>query len=63
MSINVFLSGYDAAYKPLSAVILLVFSLRIQELLSPYKKRVFNELEFREMAASVVTLYSGLLFL
>ena len=56
IAINVFLSGFDIGYKPLCALIVLVIALRIQERVNPYKKEVFNALEYREIAVSVVTI-------
>ena len=42
ISLNVFLSGYEIGYKPLSALIVMVFALQFQERVSPYKNPVFN---------------------
>ena len=58
-----FLSGYEIEYKPLSALVVLVLTLNIQECVRPYRKAVFNSIEYREITASLATIYGGLMFL
>jgi hypothetical protein len=63
VSINVFISQSDIEYKALFAVTILIIVNRIENVLKPYKLQIFNELETREIFASIITLYAGILFL
>jgi len=49
-------------YKAALSLILIIFCLRIQIRLSPYKIKAFTEIEQREMISSCITIYFGLLF-
>ena len=53
ISLNVFLPESEAYLKALCAIALLILILSLQEKLRPYKKPVFNQIEYREIMTSV----------
>ena len=62
---NIFLSPYDRIYKAMSGVAILVVFSRIQSAINPYENPVMNEIEQKEMIATVrivVNNHSRLLF-
>ena len=53
ISFNVFMPQSEAYMKALCAIALLIVILSLQEKLRPYKKPVFNQIEYREIMTSV----------
>ena len=53
ISVNVFFSGEDQMYKALVGVIIIQILLALQGHIKPYKFKIMNEIESREMIASV----------
>ena len=63
VAINVFMSTIPLTYTAFTAVISLLFLIRLQIRLSPYKERLNNELEIEAMIAGTATLFWGVLFI
>ena len=57
VAINVFMSTLPLTYTAFTAVISLLFLIRLQIRLSPYKERLNNELEIEAMIAGTATLF------
>jgi hypothetical protein len=60
VSINIFIFDSDINIKILIGISFIFVMNRIQIRLNPYKINLFNELELREILASLITLFSGL---
>lgn len=54
VSINVFLSRFESFYKGVTAIILLLFMIRIQMRLQPYKLSANNELELLSFSCKFI---------
>ena len=63
LGLHVFLPNDMALYKALFGVFILFGISILQARLLPYKLMIVNQLEYREMMASVVTLYSGVIYI
>ena len=63
LGLHVFLPNDMALYKALVGVFILFAISILQARLQPYKIILINQLEYREMMASVVTLYSGVIYI
>ena len=63
LGLHVFLPNDMALYKALLGVFILFGISILQARLLPYKLLIVNQLEYREMMATVVTLYSGVIYI
>ena len=57
-----FLSTFSDTYKIIVSVIVLVFTLRVQVSLEPYKEEYNNDVEILGITAGVITISSGLIY-
>ena len=62
ISINALLSTFPLIYSAASAVVVLVFLIRVQLRLQPYKRDLNNRLEMEAMTTGTATLFCGVLF-
>ena len=58
----VFLSTYSLNYKVLSATLIMIIILRVQQRLEPYKSSNNNKLEFNEILTGAFTIFSTMIF-
>lgn len=63
LAIYVFLANHLKVYKALFGVLVLFLVSMIQGRLNPYKVMLVNRLQYREMVATTLTLYSGVIYL
>ena len=63
VAINVFMSTLPLVYAALTAVLALIFLIRLQINLSPYKLDLNNNLEIDAMITGTATLFCGILFI
>lgn len=63
VAINVFMSTLPITYAALTAVLSLIFLIRVQIHLAPYKSELNNELEIEATIAGTATLFCGVLFI
>ena len=62
IAINALLSTFPLIYSAASAVVVLVFLMRVQLRLHPYKRDLNNRLEMEAMTTGTATLFCGVLF-
>jgi hypothetical protein len=48
--------------KALSATAIMIVLVRVDLMFLPYQHYMYNELEIREISASIITLYAGIFF-
>ena len=62
LAVNAILSMLPISYRIGACIIMLLFIVRFQMYVSPYKTKINNILELRAMVASLVIIYSGIIF-
>eukprot|EP00347_Sterkiella_histriomuscorum_P014067 403362285 len=62
VAINVILQTQISIFKAMIILLVLVIQLRLQQRIQPYKSSIINELEKRELQATIVTFYAALFF-
>lgn len=63
LTLNIAIPASENYYKAIAGVLILVVILKMQEKLKPYQRHMVNELEQKEILASMITLYGATLFL
>lgn len=63
LGLHVFLENNLRVYKALLGVLVLTMFSVVMGRLNPYKVMLVNRLQYREMVATTLTLYSGVIYL
>ncbi|CAI2375821.1 unnamed protein product [Moneuplotes crassus] len=63
VAINVFMATLPLTYTALAAVLFIIFFIRLQIRMKPYKSELNNQLEIESLVAGASTLFCGVLFI
>jgi len=63
VAVNVFMSTFNDIFKTMLSLMVLVFFLRFQQKMRPFKNPVHQYMEEREHITSIFTFYAALFFI